>query len=166
MYRSGRLVAAHDLTRFRSGRETLDAWLRSAALTADTMGTARSYVWTGPDDIVVGYFSLCPHEVRRDVLPAALAHGSPHAVPAILLARLALDVSLHGEGLGTDLLLDALSRAADAVEIVGGRLIVVDAIDESAASFYEHHGFRAVPSRPARLFRKASDVAAAIREGQ
>lgn len=130
------------------------------------MGTARSYVWTGTDNIVVGYFSLCPHEVRRDVLPSALAHGSPYAVPAILLARLALDASLHGKGLGTDLLLDALTRAAEAVEIVGGRLIVVDALDEQAARFYEHHGFRAAPSRPARLFRKASDVAAAVRVGE
>jgi GNAT superfamily N-acetyltransferase len=162
VYRSGRLTAAHDLTRFRSGRETLDAWLRSAALTADAKGTARSYVWTEADETVVGYFSLCPHELRRDVLPSALAHGAPYVVPAILLARLALDVSLHGKGLGTDLLLDALSRASDAVEIAGGRLIVVDAIDESAARFYEHHGFHAVPSRPARLFRKASDVAAAL----
>lgn len=82
--------------------------------------------------------------------------------PRILLARLALDVSLQGRGLGTDLLLDALSRAAEAAEIVGGRLIVVDAIDADAARFYEHHGFHAVPSRPARLFRKASDVAAAV----
>jgi GNAT superfamily N-acetyltransferase len=162
MYRSGRLTGAHDVTRFRSGNETLDAWLRQASVIADAMGTARTYVWTESDDVVVGYFSLCPHEVRRDVLPSALAHGSPYVVPAILLARLALDVSLHQKGLGTDLLLDALSRAAAAVEIVGGRLIVVDAIDAQAQRFYEHHGFRAASSRPARLFRKASDIAAAI----
>lgn len=162
MYRSGRLAAAQDLTRFRSGNDTLDGWLRRAAVTADAMGTARTYVWIGSDDIAVGYFSLCPHEVRRDVLPSGFAHGSPYTVPAILLARLALDISLHGKGLGTDLLLDALSRAAAAVEIVGGRLIVVDAIDEQAVRFYEHHGFRAAPSRPARLLRKASDIAAAI----
>lgn len=162
MYRSGRIAAAHDLSALRSGNETLDGWLRNAALTADAMGTARTYVWTDADGTVVGYFSLCPHEVRRDVLPAAFAHESPYAVPAILLARLALDVSLQGRGLGTDLVLDALSRAAEAVEIVGGRLIVVDAIDADAARFYEHHGFHAVPSRPARLFRKVSDVAAAV----
>jgi GNAT superfamily N-acetyltransferase len=128
------------------------------------MGTARTYVWTGSDDIVGGYFSLCPHEVRRNVVPSGLAHGSPYSVSAILLARLALDLSLHGKGVGTDLLLDALSRAAEAMGIAGGRLIVVDAIDEQAARFYEHHGFRATPSRPARLFRKASDVTAAVTE--
>ena len=72
---------------------------------------------------------------------------------------------LHGQGLGASLLLDALGRAADAIEIAGGRLIVVDAIDESARCFYERHGFRRAPSRPARLIRKASDVAATLRGG-
>ncbi len=149
---------------FACGNMTLDNWVRDAALTADAMGTARTYVWTD-ENVVVGYFSLCPHEVRRDELPSKLAHGAPHGIPAILLARLALDRSVHGQGLGASLLLDALARATSAIDIVGGRLIVVDAIDEPARHFYQHHGFRFAPSRPARLFRKASDVAAALRGG-
>lgn len=164
MYLSQRIAARHDLAGFACGNATLDRWLASAALTADAMGTARTYVWTN-EDLVSGYFSLCPHEVRRDDLPSKLGHGAPHSIPAILLARLALDHRLHGQGLGASLLLDALHRATDAIEIAGGRLIVLDAIDEPARRFYEHHGFRAAPSRPARLFRKASDVAATLRRG-
>jgi GNAT superfamily N-acetyltransferase len=164
VYLSQRIAARHDLAGFACGNATLDRWLASAALTADAMGTARTYVWTD-EDLVVGYFSLCPHEVRRDELPSRLGHGAPHSIPAILLARLALDRRLHGQGLGASLLLDALGRATDAIEIAGGRLVVVDAIDEPARRFYEHHGFRAAPSRPARLFRKASDVAATLRGG-
>lgn len=162
MYLSERITARHDPAEFACGDQTLDDWLTGSALTADATGTARTYVWTETNK-VVGYFSLCPHEVRRDELPSKLSHGAPHSIPAILLARLALDRRLHGHGLGASLLLDALTRAADAIEIAGGRLIVVDAIDEPARRFYEHHGFRAAPTRPARLFRKASDVAAALR---
>lgn len=162
MYLSERIAARHDLAGFACGDQTLDHWLAGSALTADAMGTARTYVWT-EKNAVIGYFSLCPHEVRRDELPSKLSHGVPHSIPAILLARLALDRHLHGQGLGVSLLLDALSRATDAIEIAGGRLIVVDAIDEPARRFYEHHGFRAAPTQPARLFRKASDVAAALR---
>ncbi|MGH2860070.1 MAG: GNAT family N-acetyltransferase [Solirubrobacteraceae bacterium] len=162
MYLSERIAARHDLAGFACGDETLDHWLRDSALRADAMGTARTYVWT-EKNIAVGYFSLCPHEVRRDELPSKLGHGAPHSIPAILLARLALETSLHRQGLGASLLLDALTRATDAIEIAGGRLIVVDAIDEPARRFYEHHGFRAAPTRPARLFRKASDVTAALR---
>lgn len=162
MYLSERIAPGHDLAGFACGDTTLDDWLIGAALTADELGTARTYVWT-EEDMVAGYFSLCPHEVRRDELPSKLGHGAPHSIPAILLARLALDRRLQGQGLGASLLLDALTRATDAIEIAGGRLIVVDAIDEPARRFYEHHGFRAAPTRPARLFRKASDVAAALR---
>jgi GNAT superfamily N-acetyltransferase len=161
VYLSQRIAARHDPAGFACGNATLDHWLRTAALTADAMRTARTYVWTN-ENVVIGYFSLCPHEVRRDELPSKLGHGAPHSIPAILLARLALDRGLHGHGLGASLLLDALGRAADAIEIAGGRLIVVDAIDEPARRFYEHHGLRPAPSQPARLFRKASDVAATL----
>jgi hypothetical protein len=131
------------------------------------MGTARTYVWAEDDETVVGYFSLCPHVVRRAEVPKKLSHGSPDAVPSILLARLALSSHLQGNGdrLGEGLLIDALSRAVDAADLVGGRLIVVDALDSEAKSFYEHYDFRPGPpadNGPVRLFRKLSDVAAAL----
>lgn len=131
------------------------------------MGTARTYVWADDDDKVVGYFSLCPHVVKRAEVPKKFSHGSPDAIPSILLARLALSSHLQGNGerLGEGLLTDALSRAVDAAELVGGRLIVVDAIDGEAQRFYEHYDFRPGPSAenaPVRLFRKLSDVAAAF----
>jgi GNAT superfamily N-acetyltransferase len=140
----------------------LDKWLRVSALTADRAGTARTFVWSEDND-VVAYFSLAPHEVRRDTLPKRLGRGAPHSIPAILLARLALDSGLHGRGLGQQLLVDALSRAVTAVLAAGGRLVVVDAIDQRAASFYEHHGFRRLPGTTSlRLALKASDAARSL----
>jgi GNAT superfamily N-acetyltransferase len=111
---------------------------------------------------VVGYFSLCPHELRREALTRRLGHGAPESIPSILLARLALDAQLHGQRLGTQLLVDALTRAVAAVAATGGRLIVVDAIDEAAATFYEHHGFQRLPAAPHRLVIKASDAARSL----
>lgn len=139
----------------------LDKWLRESALTADRAGTARTFVWTEDDD-VVAYFSLAPHEVRRETLPKRLGHGAPQSIPAILLARLALDSRLHGRGLGQQLLVDALSRAVAAVVAAGGRLLMVDAIDQRAASFYEHHGFRRPSAATLRLAMKASDAARSL----
>jgi GNAT superfamily N-acetyltransferase len=118
-------------------------------------------VWSD-GGIVVAYFSLCPHEVRREILPRRIAHGAPDAVPAILLARLALDSSLQGQGLGESLLIDALERATAAVGAAGGRLIAVDAIDSSAAELYEHYGFVRCPDVLLRLVRKSSDVARSL----
>ena len=95
-------------------------------------------------------------------MPRRVGRGSPEALPAILLARLALDTRLHGERLGGELLWDALSRCVVAANAAGARVVVVDAIDEAAASFYAHFGFRAAPGQPLRLFQKVSDIEAAL----
>jgi ribosomal protein S18 acetylase RimI-like enzyme len=79
-----------------------------------------------------------------------------------LLARLALQEHLQGRGLGTQLLVDALTRAVAAVTAVGGRFIVVDAIDEPASEFYERHGFRRLPGLDQRLVMKATDAARSL----
>lgn len=160
-FASERIRADHDLASFDCGEPALDGWLRSAALTADRAGTARTFVWADGGR-VVAYFSLCPHEVRRGSLPGRLARDAPDAIPAILLARLALDTRLHGRGLGAQLLIDALDRSVMAVRAAGGRLIVVDAIDAAAARFYEHHGFTRLPATPTRLVLKASDAARSL----
>jgi GNAT superfamily N-acetyltransferase len=154
------LAAQHVTAAFSSGNDELDEWLRSSALTADASGTGRTWVWTPDRTTVIAYYTLAPHVVRRDDVPKKVGRGSPGVIPAILLARLALAESLHGRGLGAALLADALARACEAIKIVGGRLIVVDAIDDYASHFYEHHGFARTPSNPDRLVIKAGDVEA------
>lgn len=119
-------------------------------------------MWAQPGPpVVVGYFTLAAHLVRRADIPKSVGHGSPDAIPAILLARLALDRALQHRGLGGQLLLDALERAVDASALAAARLVVVDAIDDRAASFYRRYSFRACPD-PRRQVRKTSEIAAAL----
>lgn len=159
---SERLRADHDLSDFSSGNPSLDEWLRGAALVADRSGTGRTYVLVDDPGDVVAYFTLAPHLIRRSEVPARAAHGAPDAIPSVLLARLALHESLHGQGIGGALLAHALGVALEAVRTAGGRLVVVDAIDEDAASFYVHHGFVRVPEDPYRLVIKVSVVARSL----
>jgi GNAT superfamily N-acetyltransferase len=156
------LADHHLVEQFSSGNHALDAWLHHHARHAQSMRTARIFVWHTGDQVVVAYFSLAAHLVVRTDLPPKIGRDSPDAIPAVLLARLALDRSLHGQGLGGELLLDALSRAAQASDVAAARLVVVDAIDEAAAAFYEHHDFIAVPGNRQRLVQKTSDIAAAL----
>ncbi len=161
-YRSEHLAADHELDAFSSGVEVLDDWLRRSARHAEAANTGRSFVWVETGSaVVVGYFTLAAHLLRRAEVPSSVGRGSPEAIPAILLGRLALDRSLHGQGLGGQLLLDALERAVDASMRVAGRLVVVDAIDDDAARFYAHYGFRACPGA-CRLVRKTSEVSRAL----
>jgi GNAT superfamily N-acetyltransferase len=146
---------------FRSGRPELDRWLVEHALDATRRRTARTFVWHRGEGVVVGYYSLTAHLLQREALPHSLARGGPRQIPAVLLARLALDRSLHGQSLGGALLAEALGRVVAVSETVAARFVVVDAIDEHAATFYEHHGFRRIPET-LRLVQKMSDIAAAL----
>lgn len=161
-YVSERLAPRHHLDAFRCGVEVLDRWLFDHAAHAQSMRTAQTFVWHTGDDCVVGYFSLVAHLVVRGELPRKLGRGSPTSIPAVMLTRLALDAGLHGEGLGGELLWDALTRARAASDITAARLVAVDAINADAAAFYEHHGFIPVPGNPNRLVQKMSDVAGAL----
>lgn len=91
---------------------------------AESANTGRTFVWVeAASRAVVGYFTLAAHLLRRADVPKAVGRGAPDAIPAILLARLALDRSLQGQGLGARLLLDALESAVDASTRAAGRLI-------------------------------------------
>jgi GNAT superfamily N-acetyltransferase len=119
-------------------------------------------VWCRADeDVVVGYYSLAGHRLARDDLPKGIGRGSPAEVPAVLLARLAIDANLQGQGLGGALLADALTRVVAATELVAARFVVVDALHEDAATFYEHHGFHRIADT-LRLVQKISSVGAAL----
>jgi GNAT superfamily N-acetyltransferase len=139
----------------------MDRWLRDHALDASARRTARTFVWHAGDGRVLAYYSIVAHLLFRDDLPRALAHGSSGQIPAVLLARLALDTSLQSRKLGGALLAEALGRIVAATETVAARFVVVDAIDENAVRFYEHHGFRVIPGSQ-RLVQKVSDIAAAL----
>ncbi|MGQ0775653.1 MAG: GNAT family N-acetyltransferase [Pseudonocardiales bacterium] len=161
-WRSGRLDERSDLSRFDCGVPSLNLWLSGPALQAQAGGTAATYVWTAPaTGLVVAYYAIAPHQVRREQVSAGMA-GGVTVIPAYLLARLALDVTLHGQGLGAELLHDALDRIITAADTASGRLIVVDAIDETAATFYRHHDFQPVRDNPHRLVLKVSTVRKAL----
>ena len=162
-YRSERLSAGHDVSVLCCGNTSLDTWLREHAATAQAKRISVTYVWTNGGKVVVAYYSLAPHVIERAGLPRRLGRGDPRQIPAILLARLAVDQKLQGAGLGGILLSDALSRAVAASHQIGGRYVVVDAIDQRAESFYQHHGFVVTPVRR-RLVRKISDIEADIKQ--
>lgn len=141
----------HVTARFDSGQPTLDAWLHNSARDSDGRNLTRTFVWHRGDDIAVAYFTLMPYFIERQTLTKSQGRGLPDRIPCFLLARLALNRDLHGQRLGSQLLASALTRAATATRLTAGRDIVVDAIDDTAASFYQHHGFTPIGDRADRL---------------
>lgn len=159
---SASLSEEHDLTHFDCGNAALNDWLRNQAVRSQQANTARTYVWTtAGDPVVVAYYSVAPTQILRVELSGGQA-GGYSVVPAYLLARLALDRALHGQGLGAEVLVDALQVIVSAANLGGGRLIVVDAIDDRAAKFYRHHDFQPVKGNPNRLVMKVSSARKAL----
>lgn len=156
------LAEYHSLSEFDCGVPALNRWLVAHALRANVSGTARTYVWTEPaSDRVLAYYSITPHQVHRDEVSRNLSGGMTY-IPGYLLARLALDTGLQGHGLGGDLLRDALERVVEAAEVASGRLLVVDAIDDQAAKFYQKYDFQPVRDNPRRLVIKIATVRKAL----
>ena len=144
-------VDGHDASEFHSGQETLDDWLRKSARDSDGRNLTRTYVWHRGDGVVLAYYTLMPYFIERGTLNKKQGRGLPDRIPCYLIARLALHEHLHNQRLGSQLLASASRRAGIGSRDLGGRYVIVDAIDDVAESFYRHHGFEPVPGHEHRL---------------
>lgn len=154
----------HVLSGFGCGVDSLSAWLSKHARAAAASGSARTYVVEDAEqERVVGYHALCAASVsRREASPRA-SRGMPrHPIPAVLLARLAVDQSVQGNGLGAFLLRDAMARTMAAAAELGIRVMLVHALDESARGFYLHHGFEPSRTDPMNLQLLVKDIEATL----
>ena len=158
-----KLTKDHDVSKFDCGKESLNDWLRRFALINQRSDSARTYVIQRAGR-VVGYYSLAAGAVRKEESPARIAKGlANHPIGVILLARLAVDCTEHGAGLGKRLLMDALSRALAAAEAIGARAILVHAIDDDAATFYKRFGFEPSPLDRKQLMLLMKDLRATLK---
>jgi GNAT superfamily N-acetyltransferase len=137
-------------------------YLKRYALQNQKKHAARTYVATRGNRIV-GYYSLAYGSVSLEEAPQTLKSGLPrHPIPVILLARLAVDSTEQGHGLGAALLKDALLRTIQAAGIAGLRAMLVHAKDDAAKSFYEKFGFEPLPIDAYHLFLRVSDILSSV----
>src|SRR5690349_17453634 len=101
------------------------------------INSARTFVVHDDEqDRVVGYHALTAASIERSEATSRAAKGMPrHPIPAALLARLAVDQSVQGRGLGAWLLRDAMLRTLSAADALAIRVLLVHAIDDQAKSF-------------------------------
>lgn len=97
------LAPGHDVEEFDCRVESLNVWLTRHAAQAAAAGSARTFVVDDADEQrVVGYHALTVASIAREQASPRAARGMPrHPIPAALLARLAVDVSVQGRGIGT-----------------------------------------------------------------
>lgn len=134
-----KLSSHHDRHNFDCGVEELNSYLQRYSGQHERKGMGRTYVAIEENDTrVLGYYTISSSAVAFDVVPENLPR---HPVPVALIGRLAVDNMVRGQRLGETLLIHALRSAQRAAKVVGIYAVVVDALDESARSFYLKYGF-------------------------
>lgn len=152
------LSKEHKRSDFDCGIIELNEYVKKYALQNQKKKAARTYVVT-QDNEVVGYYVLVYGGVLVADAPEILAKGGgKYPIPVIVLARLAVDISQRGKGLGVALLKDALLRTIQAAEIAGLRAMLVHAKDDTAKNFYLKFGFLPSPTNEYHLFLPIADI--------
>lgn len=149
------LDASHQRKSFDFGDIGLNTYLQQYARQNVKHRINKVFVATdiSATQTILGYYTLSAGSVRADDLPLAHKRRLPnYPVPVALLGRLAVDKHHQGRRLGTILLADAVQRVEQASAVMAVYAIVVDALNSSAAEFYQQFGFIAFPGQPQKLF--------------
>lgn len=153
------IEATDNASDFDSGEESLDRYLADRAVTNHLADLGRCYVCVdGDTDKVLGYYTLSAVAVEHADLPGKVRRNAPNPVPAVLMGRLAIDVKAQGSGLGRFLVRDAILSTLAAADRIGVRILLVHALHEQAATFYQRLGFKRSPTDPLHLYLLLADA--------
>ena len=152
------LDAAHDRSVFRSDSEPLNRYLQEQVTQDIRRRLAACFVALADERRIAGFYTLASASLLLADLPASTGKKLPRypTVPAVRMGRLAVDQAFKGKGLGGALLADALDRAARSE--IAAFALMVDAKDEAAAAFYQHHGVLALPDSRLTMFLPLATV--------
>lgn len=150
----------HERDGFDCGKPLLNDFLARLVSQYEKRNLARTYVLVPSGEAkVLGYYTLASSSIEFGTLPEVHTKKLPaHPIPAVLLARLAIDNSVRGKGMGKYLLRDCFDRCLMLAEQIGVHSVTVDAIDDEAARFYEHFGFIRLREQTSKLFLPISAI--------
>lgn len=152
------LSDAHRIEGFQCGKQALDHWLENFARANQTRGFTRVLV-VHDGGRVVGFYGLAPSVIEPNAAPRAIRTGRPpDPIPCLQIGQLAVDHRFSGQGIGTALVKDALQRCIAGADIVGGRAVVVRAIDADAETYWQSWGFIPARTNPSILMRSVDDI--------
>jgi GNAT superfamily N-acetyltransferase len=164
-WREEAIARRHDRHGFDCGSPELNEYLKRYARQNHESGGAKTFVAVPPSEPtrVMGYYSISPGAIEFARVPAELTKKlGRYEVPVFRLGRLAVSLSVQGQGLGGDLLLAAGSRALAVAAEVGGVALAIDAKDARAASWYEQFGAMRLLDDPFKLILPLNVIAHVI----
>jgi predicted N-acetyltransferase YhbS len=155
------LSEKHEVAFFNCGVDSLNHWLKRRALKNQSNGASRIFVACN-EQRVLAYYALAASAVTVNAAPGKFRRNMPDPIPVVVLGRLAVDQSLHGQGIGRALVRDAGLRVIHAAEAIGIRGVIVHALSAQAKNFYERVGFEPSPLDPMILMVTLTDLKASL----
>ncbi|MGH8655736.1 MAG: GNAT family N-acetyltransferase [Gammaproteobacteria bacterium] len=159
----------HERRAFDCGVLELNEYLQRYARQNHESGGVKTFVAVSRSDPkrVLGCYTLSPGAIEFAQVPQVVRKGlGQYEVPVFRLARLAVDKSAQGQGLGSQLLLSAGERCLAIAAVVGGMALAIDAKDERAAQWYEGFGALKLFDSPRQLVLPLATIAAALQRGR
>ncbi len=156
----------HNRESFDCGEAALNEFLQRYARKSHELGGAKTFLAIGnkSGEPVLGFYSLSPASIAYARTPELVHRGlARHEVPAFRLARLAVNSSVQGQGLGGQLLLAGGRRCVLAAAEVGGVAMLIDAKSDRAARWYESYGAMRLRDAPLSLVIPLATIEAALR---
>ena len=129
---------------FDCGYPVLNEYLKKYARQNHLKGIAKTFVAipTSGELKVDGYYTIGSSIIEYESVPNEFKRQIPaDPIPTVLIGKLAVDRAVQGQGLGRELLVNALFRAVRASQEIGIYAVRVDAIDLTAKAFYLKHEF-------------------------
>lgn len=149
------LGSTHDRSGFSCGNEQLDNYLKRQAKQDVKRRISSVFIASTPGSPtkIAGYYSLSSLSIELTQLSEEVRRKLPrHPIPGALVGRLAVSQTVQGHGIGRMLLTDAIKRTLAVSEDIAIYAMVVDAIDDSAAAFYQQYGFIPLETGRRRLY--------------
>ncbi len=151
----------HVRSDFCCGSDNLDNYIRKQASQDAQRRVSTVFVLIDdPDPNVLAYYTLSNYTVDITALDRAFAKRLPRypQLPATLLGRLAVDNRQQGKGLGGLMLIDGLKKALNVSKQIASILVIVEALDEKAVSFYLKYNFKQFKQNPMKLYLPMESV--------
>lgn len=157
------LLQEHATSGFRCGESELDRFLDGSAFNRQKAMLSRTYVALCGQEIA-GYYTLAHVQLTASEMPPKLSRGMPSSIPALLMARLAVDERYQKRGLGESLFADALERTWSVVEQGAApvRFFLVDAKHEKAKAFYLRLRMKPLGDDSLRLYFSYKEIRSAL----
>jgi len=152
-FRLEALDEGHDRSAFTCGDEVLDRYFHAQVSQDIRRHVSNCFVAIeAAKGLLTAYYTLAATSIPTPDLPREQIKRLPRypTIPAVRIGRLAVDRRFRGRGLGAALLADAARRTLEAP--AAAFALVVDAKNDRAIAFYQHHGFIPFVSQPRSLF--------------